>query len=597
VRTGLRRHALMDARTARLFTVIGVLAAFGAVTVLFVSGGGRNSASAEASLDSFVPIEQVAPNVWEPQPQGNASTGVFTVDCGVNENGKFSPDNPVAQPGIKNGAEHVHDFVGNLAITADTSNEELDASDTTCKNGDRSSYFWPVVRIDRSVRAGDQPQNPSEPPVVACPPVGDQLPAVPEAARWDINRSLIRLDNQIADANRRLRAHGTRINAEVNRAIEAELRQRRAATLSRLASALRSYGVRPRGMVSMVDCQVSYDSMHANHGSGNGTRSAKSAATPTVACPTVRNQLPKLRDGAVGAVNRNLARLGEQIAAANEFLVRANGRADRDNLDRAVMRRLASERAATINQIMNAIGQRADRGWVDSLAGCALRNGGPQGRHGQGQGQHGQGQGQGQPGAQPSESASPLPEPSGPNLELPNNTGGIVRPASVKIDYRGNPTTKVGPMPRFLRQVTGDAKPTSRGPANARASWTCSGFDDRLSDKYPICPEGSQVLRVHDFAGCWDGQNIDSENHRAHVAFADRNTGECPDNFQAIPQLRITIAYDIPQDVQQKGQFALDSFPEENHNPFSDHNDFVNVNSDEQMRKIVDCINSGQNCD
>jgi hypothetical protein len=151
-------------------------------------------------------------------------------------------------------------------------------------------------------------------------------------------------------------------------------------------------------------------------------------------------------------------------------------------------------------------------------------------------------------------------------------------------------------MPRFLRALTGDAKPTSRGPANARATWTCSGFADRLSDKYPICPGGSKVMRVQDFPGCWNGKDIDSDNHRAHLSFADARTGACPQGFTAIPQLRISISYDIPRAVQDKGQFALDSFPEENHNPFSDHNDFVNVNSNRQMKKIAACINSGKRC-
>ncbi len=151
-------------------------------------------------------------------------------------------------------------------------------------------------------------------------------------------------------------------------------------------------------------------------------------------------------------------------------------------------------------------------------------------------------------------------------------------------------------MPKFLRALTGDAKPISRGPANARATWTCSGFTDRLSDKYPICPAGQQVQRVQDFPGCWDGKNIDSTNHRDHVAFADTNTGACKQGFVAIPQLRITISYDIPRDVQAKGQFALDSFPEEDHNPFSDHNDFINVNSAQTMQKIATCINKGKTC-
>nr|BFE70062.1 hypothetical protein GCM10020092_033630 [Actinoplanes digitatis] len=101
---------------------------------------------------------------------------------------------------------------------------------------------------------------------------------------------------------------------------------------------------------------------------------------------------------------------------------------------------------------------------------------------------------------------------------------------------------------------------------------------------------------MQDFPGCWNGKDIDSDNHRAHLAFADRSTGACPQGFKAIPQLRITISYDIPRDVQARGQFALDSFPEENHNPFSDHNDFINVNSDRQMRKITACLNNGRRC-
>jgi hypothetical protein len=212
-----------------------------------------------------------------------------------------------------------------------------------------------------------------------------------------------------------------------------------------------------------------------------------------------------------------------------------------------------------------------------------------------GQGNQG-GQGNQNGGTAAPSAPAELPDPQGPNLELPNNTGGIVRPASVLIEYRGNATSKVVPMPKFLRALTGDAKPISRGPANARATWTCSGFTDRLADKYPICPQGSQVQRVQDFPGCWDGKNIDSTNHRDHLAFADPNTGACKQGFVAIPQLRITISYDIPRDVQIKGQYALDSFPEEDHNPFSDHNDFINVNSAQTMQKIATCINKGKIC-
>ncbi|MFB6438749.1 hypothetical protein ACFCVY_18510 [Streptomyces sp. NPDC056411] len=42
-------------------------------------------------------------------------------------------------------------------------------------------------------------------------------------------------------------------------------------------------------------------------------------------------------------------------------------------------------------------------------------------------------------------------------------------------------------------------------------SWSCTGFENRqLKGRYPLCPNGSQVVRTFAFQNCWDGQNIDS---------------------------------------------------------------------------------------
>jgi uncharacterized protein DUF1996 len=579
----------------RYLAVLGVLVATGAVTVVFVSSGGRGTASAATGLDQFVPIERVAANVTVPRPRRGASRGVFTVDCGTNGNGKFSPDNPVAQPGIKNGAEHVHDFVGNLAITADTPDAVLAASGTTCRDGDRSAYFWPVVRIDKSVRAGGAAQAGDNAPTVSCPDVAGRLPVVRGSVAQAVKRQLARLDRMSAAADAALAAHGTRIDPRLNNKILASLRAQRAAAIKQIG---RLTGV--AGLISAVDCEVSYDGRHADR---TAAAAALNAATPTVSCPSVKDHLPDVPDQAVDEVNRNLAELDQQIAEANQRIIAGGGRGFVEN---AILGPLKAKRAAVIDRIGIAISRRGGRpAGLDAFAACAV-NGAVPGPSASGPSVPGSsvpgssmpgssGPGSSTPGPSAS-SAAPLPGPSGPDLELPNNTGKILRPASVLIEYRGNATGKVTPMPKFLRELTGDAKPTSRGPANARASWTCSGFTDRLSDKYPICPAGRQVLRVNDFPGCWDGKNVDSENHRSQVAFADKQTGACPAGFVAIPQLRITIAYDIPLKVQQLGQYALDSFPEENHNPFSDHNDFINVNSERQMKKIAACINAGHRC-
>src|SRR5688572_24725874 len=135
-------------RTFRVVLVVSAAACVAAAGMATSVWNARASADA-APRSAFVRIQDVAPNVRAPQVRPTGSTGVFTVDCGTNGNRKLSPDNPVAQPGVKNGAQHVHDFVGNLSISADSSDASLADSDTTCRNGDKSSYFWPVVRINR----------------------------------------------------------------------------------------------------------------------------------------------------------------------------------------------------------------------------------------------------------------------------------------------------------------------------------------------------------------------------------------------------------------------------------------------------------------
>jgi hypothetical protein len=173
------------------------------------------------------------------------------------------------------------------------------------------------------------------------------------------------------------------------------------------------------------------------------------------------------------------------------------------------------------------------------------------------------------------------------------NVGEVLTASSAEIVYRGNPRAKVTAMPRFLRIITGDAKAFTNGPANANAKWTCTGFEDRVTTKYPLCPRGSMVLRLADFQSCWDGKNTDSDNHRSHIVFQlPDNSGRCPKGTVAVPQLTIKLAYRVPPGRS----FSLDGFPEQLHNPITDHNDFINVMPENLMAFAVDCINSGRNC-
>ncbi len=181
------------------------------------------------------------------------------------------------------------------------------------------------------------------------------------------------------------------------------------------------------------------------------------------------------------------------------------------------------------------------------------------------------------------------------------NTGRILTPKKVTLTFQGNPRGKVTAMPRLLRIVTGDAKAFVHGPGDANASWSCTGYEDRqLTDKYPLCPPGSDVVRTFRFPGCWDGRDIDSANHRTHMAFTAED-GSCPPGFRPVPRLVQRVVYGVrAPSVADGGRtvplFAVDSFPEQLHKPVTDHGDFINVFDDDLMREMVDCVNSGRTC-
>lgn len=111
--------------------------------------------------EDFVDINDVQPNSRD-LPNGLAangrsgSKGSFTTKCGVNENKLYNSDNIIVAPGVANGAHHVHDYVGNQSNSSLSSDDDLVVAETSCQNqGDKSSYFWPVLRVQDGTQEFD----------------------------------------------------------------------------------------------------------------------------------------------------------------------------------------------------------------------------------------------------------------------------------------------------------------------------------------------------------------------------------------------------------------------------------------------------------
>ncbi|MFJ3702008.1 MULTISPECIES: DUF1996 domain-containing protein [unclassified Streptomyces] len=444
---------------------------------------------------------------------------------------------------------------------------------------------------------------------IDCPDAGLALPDVPDRARPEVDRELAAMDTQITDAYRQFADRKERIARDpdlADNAVLGPLRAKRAASLDRIGTAVeRVAGNRPQGLDGLAGCGLRADDQSGTDDGGGDADGDDQGGGDGGQGPgdgTAQGQ-----DGGQDGGGGEGGDQGGQVGNGPEAADFVDIRSVQPDTDRPRNRRGASRGTFTTDcgrnengkfnpdnviaapgvsngahHMHDYVGNQATDAFAgdDDLAGggTTCRNQGDRSTY------------------------------YWPVLRLQNgqdendvdadgggrdqNTGEIQTPSQVTLKFVGSPAGKVTAMPRFLRIITGDAKSFTNGDANANASWSCTGFEDRrLADKYPICPEGSQVVRSFAFQSCWDGRNTDSANHRTHVAFAQQD-GRCPAGFRAVPQLVQRIVYDVPPGPG----FAVDSFPEQLHKPGTDHGDFINVFDDKLMKKVVGCINGGRRC-
>ncbi|WP_405678446.1 DUF1996 domain-containing protein [Streptomyces sp. NBC_01511] len=409
---------------------------------------------------------------------------------------------------------------------------------------------------------------------IDCPEVANALTKVPRRARARVDRELARMDTQITAAYKRFADNKTRLERDpglTERKILKPLKQKRLASLKRIRTALKRAGHWQRSLDSLAPCTMRPDDNTDDGDPGGGGQP-----------PGTPGNGPEASDFVdIESIEPNIQQPQEQEQASTGTFTtdcgrNENGLFNSDNVIAApgVSNGAHHKHDYVGNQANNAFASDddlADGGTTCDEQGDKSTYYWPVIRL-----QNGQNEGDAN-------------EDGGGK---DGNVGEIQTPSEVTLRFAGSAVSKVTAMPRFLRVITGDAKAFVNGDANANASWSCTGFEDRqLKDKYPICPAGSQVVRSFDFQSCWDGQNTDSANHRTHVAFADEN-GRCQEGFQAIPQLKQRIVYDIPPGPG----FAVDSFPEQLHKPVTDHGDFINVFDEDVMNRMVGCINTGKEC-
>ncbi|MER6460076.1 hypothetical protein ACWC4D_28445 [Streptomyces sp. NPDC001288] len=233
------------------------------------------------------------------------------------------------------------------------------------------------------------------PATITCPDVASRLPAVPASAQAEVDRNLTLLRTQIQEANQRLAdTVGQGGPNFVNNAILGPLKDKRVATVNRIATAIGRTAARPDGLDALAPCTLNTGGTGTDTGGGTatGTASAAASAAPSTAataqqptdgtggadvgaisCPDVAPRLPAVPASAQAEVDRNLTLLRTQIQEANQRLADTVGQGGPNFVQNAILGPLADKRKSTIDRIAIAIGRTSAKPeGLDSLAACTL---------------------------------------------------------------------------------------------------------------------------------------------------------------------------------------------------------------------------------
>lgn len=158
------------------------------------------------------------------------------------------------------------------------------------------------------------------------------------------------------------------------------------------------------------------------------------------------------------------------------------------------------------------------------------------------------------------------------------------------------------PIPEGLKMVAGN--PSSTGPQDM-TSFTCinnaAGNGPRASNIL-ACPAGDTLWASVEFPQCWDGKNLDSPDHRSHMAYPVQNqtapyAWACPaDHPVAIPLITLNVLYAIrPGDDTTKWRLASDMYT--GLGGYSLHADWFNAWKPDVMSVWVqNCNNAIKDC-
>ncbi len=324
---------------------------------------------------------------------------------------------------------------------------------------------------------------------IDCPDVGQQLTSVPAQAKAQVDRELALLDKQISEAYQRLSTSQRAIAQDPNfvqNAITGPLKDKRKATIDRIAIAIGRVAAKPQGLDALAACTLRATG-------GQPTAGQPAAGQPSgqpSASPTGNNtNAGATGNGPVAADFVDITKVRSDVrtparsakASKGSFVTKCGVNANKlYNSDNVIVAPGVTNGAHHMHDYVGNQDNDAFSSDQDfAKAGTSCQNKGDKSSYYW-------------PVLRLQDGTKEFDaEQQGGGAE--GNTGRILTAKQATLNFVGSPRGKVVAMPKFLRIITGDAKAFVNGTANANASWSCTGFENKvqLTDEYPSAPRAA----------------------------------------------------------------------------------------------------------
>jgi hypothetical protein len=168
-----------------------------------------------------------------------------------------------------------------------------------------------------------------------------------------------------------------------------------------------------------------------------------------------------------------------------------------------------------------------------------------------------------------------------------------------KTGYNKLLATEIKTPPNGLRIVAGRSATTTTLPKYEEGARFACGRDP-WQITIPACPAGSELHLNLMFPNCWDGKNLDSPDHRSHMAstqsFRDRR---CPATHPVpIPTIELNLTYVVEAGANaSRYRLSSDKYSTDEPGGYSFHGDvWLAWDEDIKATWMKNCINASKDC-